>query len=305
MRKVLRNHDEVAHVWAQQEQAEGRAGNMRFDGATIYSYGSHFPIARFVTNDAGERAVLFTTRGYSVSASQHISIVRGALRGLNVRIIECAYVESSSWGSVRDLTANNHHDNLKQYRLEIADALTKASRARQNKEWRLRDASARIAQMTRYVEFFALPDVVIPAVPADLSQLKAEADAAARQIAAERRAREEAIAAEQKAKLDAWLAGESVYYRDNYEWQQTQLRINGDEVQTTRGASFPVSHAKLGLRLVERVIAAGTPWHQNGEQCRLGHYRIDSIDANGTVHAGCHVVTYAAIQRIADQLKAA
>ena len=60
---------EIPHLWAHrtQDEARNRQGNLYFTGDTIYSYGSHFPIARHVTNDAGERAVLFTTATYSVT----------------------------------------------------------------------------------------------------------------------------------------------------------------------------------------------------------------------------------------------
>jgi hypothetical protein len=50
---------EIPHLWAHQTQdeARNRQGNLYFTGDTIYSYGSHFPIARRVTNDAGELAI--------------------------------------------------------------------------------------------------------------------------------------------------------------------------------------------------------------------------------------------------------
>ena len=65
MRRVLKNHDEVCHVWAQQTQSEGRAGNIFFRDKSIYSYGEHFEMARFVD----EETVFITTRGYSVSTA--------------------------------------------------------------------------------------------------------------------------------------------------------------------------------------------------------------------------------------------
>ena len=44
MRKVLKNHDEVAHFWANKVQNGGKASNMFFEGDIIYSYGYHFPM---------------------------------------------------------------------------------------------------------------------------------------------------------------------------------------------------------------------------------------------------------------------
>ena len=45
---------EIPHLWAHrtQDEARNRQGNLYFTGDTIYSYGSHFPIARHVANDA-------------------------------------------------------------------------------------------------------------------------------------------------------------------------------------------------------------------------------------------------------------
>ena len=54
---------EIPHLWAHrtQDEARNRQGNLYFTGNTIYSYGSHFPIARHVVSE-GERAVLLLLR---------------------------------------------------------------------------------------------------------------------------------------------------------------------------------------------------------------------------------------------------
>src|ERR1035437_7012509 len=80
-RTTFGSHANLAHTWAQQTMSHGKSSDARmfFEGATIYSYGNHFPIARFVKRKKGT-CVLFTTQGYSVSTSKHISHVRRALR---------------------------------------------------------------------------------------------------------------------------------------------------------------------------------------------------------------------------------
>lgn len=93
---------EIAHLWAHQTQpaARNQIRNFYFDGDTIYSYGSHFPIARLIKvawqsgrgND--ERCVFFTTRGYSVTTAKHISFVRRAIPH-NVPIFETRNVNAS------------------------------------------------------------------------------------------------------------------------------------------------------------------------------------------------------------------
>src|SRR3990167_6686372 len=96
MRKTLKNNREVAHIWAQQRQSEGKSGNMFFEGATIYSYGHHFPIARFARPDT----VLLTSNRYSVSTAKHINYTRQALRG-GLTVLE-----------VSDVSANTNGDHL-------------------------------------------------------------------------------------------------------------------------------------------------------------------------------------------------
>lgn len=75
-RKV--NNRKVARLWATQAQDEAHGSNFYFRGDTIYSYGSHFPIARHITHK-GKPAVLLTTRYYSVTTSKHTGYVLNAL----------------------------------------------------------------------------------------------------------------------------------------------------------------------------------------------------------------------------------
>lgn len=65
------SHDKVARAWSNGDEAVGC--NMFTDGKTIFSWGTHFPIAHYI----GNNAVLFNTDHYSPSTSHHQSIVRG------------------------------------------------------------------------------------------------------------------------------------------------------------------------------------------------------------------------------------
>lgn len=80
------------------------------------------------------------------------------------------------------------------------------------------------------------------------------------------------------------------------------LRVVGDEVQTSLGARFPVSHARLGLAFIRKVRESGLEYVRDGHTIHLGHYIIDRVEQDGTVHAGCHVVKWEEIERIASQL---
>lgn len=84
-KKTVFETGEIPHLWAHrvQESARNAQGNLYFEGDVIYSYGSHFPIAKHVLDNPTKRnpkpAVLLTTRTYSVTTSGHVSAVRCAI----------------------------------------------------------------------------------------------------------------------------------------------------------------------------------------------------------------------------------
>lgn len=82
--KTVFSNSELVHVGASQSQQEGRNsnGSLFFEGATIYSYGRHFSIARFVAPGV----VLFNGSSYSNTTAKHQSDVRRAVR--HCRVLE-------------------------------------------------------------------------------------------------------------------------------------------------------------------------------------------------------------------------
>ena len=115
-------------------------------------------------------------------------------------------------------------------------------------------------------------------------------------------------------KLDAWRAGEDVQLRNAWELPvMLRIRTFGADadvagevgrVETSKGAQVPISHAKRALKFVREVVARGEMFQANGHTFHIGHYAIDKVEADGTLHAGCHVIPYAEIERIAPELEA-
>lgn len=303
MRHVV-NSSEVAHLWAHKAQSEARnaTGSVFFRDSTIYSYGEHFPIARHVTNSAGAAAVLFTTRDYSVTTSGHKSMVWSA----------CHHLKPFHVANVFANIKAEHEGNLADYAKRISEALLKAARARVNKEWDHKHALELREEAIRYAKFFRIPYAkTLPTVPAlDSAALQAIKDAENKRQAAER-AR---VLAENREAIEAWRNHN--YSRGSLPVSSTtalphglpdMLRVSkdGQSIETSRGVSFPISHAKRGLALVRAVLERGETWHTNGHTCQLGHYRIDSIQPDGTVKAGCHTVKWSEIERVAPAIDAA
>ncbi len=292
---------EIPHLWAHrtQDDARNRQGNLHFNGDTIYSYGSHFPIARHVTNRTGERAVLFTTATYSVTTSGHCSAVRSAIpSGMRVFHVPEVYPDTHT---VKD----SHEQNLKHYAETTEEHAAKCARSRLsfNKEWHHKQAQELRMEALAYCKFFGLPNPHIKAIPALDSKLlenirKLEAQRAAEKAEQTKRERAEAIARQQEL-ITKWRTG---HYSGCLYDVPVMLRIDGNEVLTSRGVRFPVSHAKRALAFVRKIRVSGEAYVRNGHTIHLGHYAIDRIEPEGTVKAGCHVVSWEEIERIAPVL---
>ena len=289
---------EIPHLWAHrtQEDARNRQGNLYFTGDTIYSYGSHFPIARHITNERGERAVLFTTAHHSVTTSGHCSAVARAIPS-NVPVFRVPHIRNS-WDDLP-----NHTDNVGSYVRRISELLGKANRARINRDWHQREALGLREQLRRYATFFDLTDVAVP----ESDELDALQSWITAHQEEERQRREEAARLaeeehrrEQAEQIQRFLAGDPhVSYISGV---SPMLRVVGEEVQTSLGARFPIAHARRGLAFIQNVRQSGQEYVRNGHAIHLGHYVIDRIEPDGTVHAGCHVVKWEEIERIVPQL---
>jgi hypothetical protein len=145
MRTVVKSN-EVFHLWVHEAQSNARgAASISFHGPDAYSYGA--VIGRIVRNAAGEKAFLVATRSYSITTSRHQGMLRRAIPS-----------------DARKFFAREiNHPNI--MLAELVDSIpglaAKAKRARQNKEWRLREVQGAIETARGLAEFFGLP---VPAV---------------------------------------------------------------------------------------------------------------------------------------------
>ena len=301
---------EIPHLWFHQTQSDARSqGNVFFDGVTIYSYGTHFPIACHVTSKSGRKtAVLFTTRHYSVTTTGHCSAVRQAIpSGTQV------FSVPNLGGSLSHII--DHAANLEHFVTESKESLGKASRARISGQYDLASAFGLKETARKYARFFGVPCPKFDFLPTgkELKTLKTQiAERAERHKAIQALAtqREQARQAERyriemldfAEKSDLWREG-NPNVRLPY-GAPALLRINGDEVETSKGARVPVSHAKRGLAFVRKVVASGQEYVRNGHTLHLGNYSIDKIETDGTLHAGCHVISLTEIENLAPALDA-
>lgn len=211
-------------------------------------------------------------------------------------------------------------DMLKRVRAAIAAAEKKAAIVENNRYVRrtvipgIRDFAARHAGNGRamsaydYQQFAAHAAFLLNHYSARLS-----AETVARLQETQRQASELHVAvwqeekrlrhAKEAEKREAWLRGESVpgFYGTD-ETGGALLRVRGDNLETSQGASVPLSHAIRAFRFIKRVRETGQPWQRNGHTVRVGHFQVDSIDASGNFKAGCHLINWPEVERVAKAI---
>ena len=293
---MAHSHDEVAHRFAHQSGRgnAARGFNMFYDGDTIYSYGAHFPIARIVKFDgATPDVVLMTTETYSVSTSKHCTIVRRAISHMPKFYVE----------NVRANSADAHAANADAMADGMAQCLERCAK-RRNAAYAEMDLARADEVRSAHADYCAMfnveraplsmPDNIADIRKAlDVRRTEQRAAEHARKVERERKA-----AAELAEKLPRWRAGENISlpYTGSGVYM---LRVNGDTIETSGHARFPVADAVRAFPLLCKLRERGTV--TDGGGVRLGMYSVDHISADG-VRAGCHFIKWDEVERIAGEL---
>lgn len=304
--KTVFDNRQAAHVWAQQNQPSGRSsnGNLFFEGKTIYSYGYHFPIASFITHDT----VLVNSDSYSISTSKHQNYVAGAISHKNrlhvsTRVIKAFSNEREFGPNTRLALSNDAIDTAKRWiekaakrkaRKFAANDLVKAQSAIQAAEHIFTYFDAAPPKEFNAFKKTLSGDDVQKVIAAEKSRLDKEEKA---RIKREKEAQEKL-----KASCLLWAEFKE-HDMPVYQSKKIYMRINGDEIETTKGARFPVTHAIPAFKMIRHAHENKKDMDCSSSLVRLGHFKIDHVDAQGNVKAGCHYVEWDEIERIARILK--
>ena len=286
--KTTFTNRQLAHVWVQHNlepgsptPESGKGHQFYYQGATIYSYGPHFPIARFVERK-GKRAILFTTASYSSTTSKHMSYTRRAIPG---------YVAVFAVNLPKDEGIPPAKEVMADYKARIAELQLKADRSRTYQAMYLQDVADTVQEAKDYAAFFGLKSS-IPA-PADLARKLAAAQKAEAVRQAEVRKEQ---AKRDAVELENWRKNEPARISHNC---PVALRIIGEEIESTKGARIPVEHAK---RIVwpawRRCMESGQGYKRNGHTLHVGHFAIDEITPAGVLKAGCHTISREELERM-------
>jgi len=161
----MATHLEVAENWVKQTGKKRKGSNVYYDGNTIYSHGSHFPLATLYKGFA-----LVNSNRYSVSSSRHKNIVWGALYNAGIPSIDCPFPNN-------DRCTGWHIINLEHLEGVMGSYLASAKRRRVKAYARddLKAAKQAVEDHNKYIEWFGL----------DYNKLELPFEAAMIQIALE------------------------------------------------------------------------------------------------------------------------
>jgi hypothetical protein len=270
MRTVV-SPQEVAHLFAQQSQQEAKNSgrSFYFYGTNIYSYGSHFCIAKFVDRST----LLFTERSYSNSTAKHINTVRHATSHIDK--IYCAYPTGS------------HEQNYHYWLNEAEDIASKLKNARKPEIYLSQLANVKY-KVDRYKQYFKI-DMPITLEKALSIMNKTEVteylESKQKILDAEAKRKAKEQSKQHAVELKKWRAFEkqSLYLRDGFDY----IRRDDEKFQTSQGVNVPI---EIGLRLYENIRSA-----QVGD--KFLSYTVNEVTKNH-IGIGCHKITFKEIDNI-------
>jgi hypothetical protein len=268
MKKVFSDQSQVAHLWANriQDEATNTGRSFYFRNDTIFSYGSHFPIAKHIQGANGNDFVLFTERGYSNTTSKHIAITRSACSHKD--IVYCYNPEAG------------HNVNFDHWLKRIEAEADKLARARKP-EMYLNNIEHIASVVKKYSEYLgaAIPVTLLEAMKItnkeEYSAYNENRAAIAKK--AQKQAQDELKKKHKKALIE-WLNFETnrLYVHDGSDY----LRYNSenDRIETTQAVQIPNAIAKTLYNLIKtNRLAIGD---------KVLDFRVDQIGK--TIKIGCH-----------------
>ncbi len=282
MKTVYTDISTIAHLWANQLQQEAKNPhrNFYFWGKSIYSYGSHFEIARHVNNFSGDKAILFTERTYSSTTAGHIGVARQAARHLN--LIYCYSPEENHEGNFAFWYNNANH---------IGEKLISARKP----EIYLSQIDTIKTKVIAYSEFFGLE------IPLDLQTVLNVGNKAEFILFKDKKEELEKIQEQKRVadlkiqhskELKKWNSFKvirlSVHDGNDY------LRLNQEDkrVETTQAVQIPL---EIAIKFFNHI--------KSGD-CKVGDtilsYTVNHIDAK-EIKIGCHTFKLSYLDKFAKK----
>jgi hypothetical protein len=269
--KKVNTPQATAHLFATQSQIEAYTPNrnLYFYDKSIFSYGSHFCIAKFTDS----KTLLFTERTYSNTTAKHISVVSHATS--HITKIYCSNPNAS------------HVENFN-YWLSNAEQLADKLKRANKPEIYISQLQQIENKATIYANYFsiAIPETLQSVLKVTTkAEILAYMENKAELIAAEKLRKEKALKKEHATNLKKWRNFEigRLYQRDGFDY----LRKNNEQFETTQGVKIPL---EIGLRLYKNLANIKV-------NDKFLDYTINEITKQ-FICIGCHKITFKEINNI-------
>lgn len=269
------NHSENAHQWANKgKKVSSSNSNIKYwDFETIYSYGTHFILAKRIEFE-GKEYVFLNENSYSNSTSKHKNHVWSACRHLE--IISVPYLVNREFNL-------SHLPQIIDNLINEAHNLFKSQLRANSYSYHYQNAQSLINRAFRLNSLFKLGLYLDPKIDNDLRRKAGEKSNLLERTREQReQAKKEKLAQLERENLDKWLNNE---YNGQLYNLPVYLRFTKDknEIQTSHGAKVPTREAFILLSKLRK-----------GEDCKgykIGNYTL--IESNlDYVKIGCHLIKW-------------
>lgn len=253
--------------------------NVYFENGVLYSYGSHYPMARKVSSGTGsnyQEIVLVNSRKSTVTTEKHKSQIRSSAR------------PSQLVFSVPDILTPESFSNESYLLDQIADAVDHVLRGR--KYWSISDVDTTVRMFNRYAAAFGFKEFKFDSdFYADLTMLDISNKVRHKTLAETRVQRAEAKLEKQRVALrgeiEAWYQCKNTKPVPSWAFEglgYDPVRVRGEVVESARGAQVPLGTAEVFcLGLQANAVKVGAD---------LGPFKVEAIDSQ-FVTIGCHKIS--------------
>ena len=155
MKTVFNSNLQLAKTWAAQNQSFAKGPSMLFHFQTLYSYGEHFELAKFIKTPKGEDVIFINDNFYSMTTRKHLGI---ALRVIpeNVFHFTIPFSISSIYSRSDYFKISYLPEIIKVMKNKVATTLKRQSLAK-SKTFHFDDALRQIDKINMICKMFDLP----------------------------------------------------------------------------------------------------------------------------------------------------
>ena len=285
MKKVFSSNSQLAHVWANQLQYEGRASSMFFYGPVIYSYGHHYEIARFLETDGGQKVCFVNANGYSNSTAKHTAHVWAAIPdGIPTFKVPFATGSTYSYNRQHYISVDILPGIIAAMLVECKNLCHDQIKARTN-FYSFSEAAGRYETIVEICQLF---NIEIPARPENYEAARIKSEYLRATKLDRELARKEKAAQKEADLLEKWLQYE---FNGQLYNVPVHLRVSRDGklVETTKGAKVDL---QAGLRLLAKL--------RNGSDVKGEKIDGFTLIENTLDHVkiGCHTISWPVINQL-------